>query len=198
MGSPGTRWMSRKTTETTTQMTGSVSRMRRIGFQRAGLHAVASLALRIRALSGRSDGLDGDAADAAAGHLGDGVAAAVVLDAFAYGGDVAEVGEEESGQRLDASFAREDPVELGAEVAEGGAAVERHGSGRAEEMAARSDVELVVEFADDLLQRIFGSDEADGRAELVDDDGDLAAALLKLLQQFDGELGLGNDRELAA
>ena len=35
MGSPGTRWMSRKTTETTTQSTGSVRRMRRAGFQRA-------------------------------------------------------------------------------------------------------------------------------------------------------------------
>jgi hypothetical protein len=34
MGSPGTRWIKRKTTETTTQRTGRVRRMRRSGFQR--------------------------------------------------------------------------------------------------------------------------------------------------------------------
>ena len=33
MGSPGTRWMRRKTTETTTQRTGRVMRMRRRGVQ---------------------------------------------------------------------------------------------------------------------------------------------------------------------
>ena len=59
------------------------------------------------------------------------------------------------------------------------------------------DVELVVELADDLLERVFGGDDADGGAELVDDDGDLAAALLELLQELDGEFGLGDDGDLA-
>ena len=63
--------------------------------------------------------------------------------------------------------------------------------------ARPADVELVFELADDLLEDVFGGDQADGRAEFVDNDGDLAAALLKLLQEFDGELGLGNDGELA-
>ncbi len=134
--------------------------------------------------------------DAVAGHLGDGVAAAVVLDAFADGGDVAELGEEEAGEGFDAGFAGEVPVELGAEVAEGGAAIERHDAGGAGERRA-GDVELVFELADDLLEDVFGGDEADGGAELVDDDGDLAAALLELLEELDGELGLGNDGELA-
>ena len=60
-----------------------------------------------------------------------------------------------------------------------------------------ADVELVFELADDLLEDVFGGDEADGGTELVDDDGDVAAALLKLLEELDGELGLGDDGELA-
>src|ERR1700722_16737933 len=35
MGSPGTMWINKKTTETTSQMTGRVMRMRRRGRQRA-------------------------------------------------------------------------------------------------------------------------------------------------------------------
>ena len=128
-----------------------------------------------------------------AGHLGDGVAAAFVVEGFADGGDVAEVGEEEAGEGFDAGLAREGPVELGAEVAEGGAAVEGHDAGCAEECGFAGDVELVFELADDLLEGVFGGDDADGGAELVDDDGDLAAALLELLQELDGELGLGDD-----
>ena len=54
------------------------------------------------------------------------VAAAVVVDALAGGGEVAELGEEEAGEGFDAGLAGEGPAELGAEVAEGGAAVERH------------------------------------------------------------------------
>ena len=61
----------------------------------------------------------------------------------------------------------------------------------------RRGVELVFELADDLLEGVFGGDEADGGAELVDDDGDLAAALLELLQELDGELGLGDDEDVA-
>ncbi len=59
-----------------------------------------------------------------AGHLGYFVAAAFVLDALANGGDVAEVGEEETCEVSTASLAGEGPVKLVAEVAEGGAAVE--------------------------------------------------------------------------
>ena len=109
---------------------------------------------------------------------------------------MAELREEKAGEGFDAGFARERPVELVAQVAEGGAAVERHRSRGAEERRP-ADVELIFEFADDLLEDVFGGDEADGGAELVDDDGDVAAALLKLLKEFDGELGLGDDGDLA-
>jgi hypothetical protein len=63
------------------------------------------------------------------------------------------------------------------------------GSGR-----LRRGVELVFQFADDLLEDVFRGDQAERGAELVDDDGDLAAALLELLQQLDGELGLGHQQ----
>ena len=41
--------------------------------------------------------------------------------------------EEKAGEGFDAGLAGEAPVELGAEVAKGGASVERHDSGGAEE-----------------------------------------------------------------
>jgi hypothetical protein len=48
-----------------------------------------------------------------------------------------------------------------------------------------------------LLEEVFGGNDADCRSELVDDDGDVAAALLKLLEEFDGELGLRDHGDLA-
>ena len=96
-----------------------------------------------------------------AGHLDDPVAAAFVCQGFANGGDVTELREEEAGEGLYAWLARERPAKLIAEVAEGGAAVERHGPRGAEERRL-ADVELVFELADDLLKDVFGGDEADG------------------------------------
>src|SRR5271154_3269420 len=87
-------------------------------------------------------------------------------------------------------------MQLVAEIAKGGAAFEGHRSGGAEQRGF-ADVELVFELADDLLEDVFGGDEANRAAELVDDDGDVATALLKLLKKLDGELGLGDDGDLA-
>src|SRR5580704_13894015 len=143
-----------------------------------------------------SEVFDDDAADAMAGHPGDREAAAFVLNALAHGGDVAELREEKAGESLDAGFARKGPVQLVAEVTKSGAAIERHGTRGAEERRP-ADVELVFELADDLLEDVFGGDEADGGTELVDDDGDVAAALLKLLKKLNGKLGLGDDGDLA-
>lgn len=98
---------------------------------------------------------------------------------------MADVGEEEAGEGFDACFAGKGPVELRAEVSEGGAAVDGHDAGGAEEGGA-GDVELVVHLADDLLEDVFGGDDADGGTEFVDDYGDVAAALLELLEEFDG------------
>ena len=38
------------------------------------------------------------------------------------------------------------------------------------------DVELVFDFADQLLEDIFDGDDAGGGAELIDDDGEMALA----------------------
>ena len=69
-------------------------------------------------------------------------------------------------------------------------------AGGAEEIGFAIDIELVFELADDLLEDVFGGDDADGGAELVDDDGDLAAAFLKFLEEIDGQFGLGDDGDL--
>ena len=131
-----------------------------------------------------------------AGHLSDLKTAAFVLDVLANGRNVAEVREKKAGEGFDACLARETPVELVAKVAKGGAAIERHGSRGAEERRP-ADVELVFKLADDLLEHVFCGDETNGRTELVNHNGDVAATLLKLLQQLDGELGFGDNREFA-
>ncbi len=48
-----------------------------------------------------------------------------------------------------------------------------------------------------LLERVFDGDEADGGTEFVDDDGDVAAALLEFLEQIEDELGFRDDEDLA-
>ena len=61
-----------------------------------------------------------DAADAMSGHFRDLKAAAFVVDTFARNRDVAELREKKAREGFDSGFAREDPVELVAEVAQGG------------------------------------------------------------------------------
>jgi hypothetical protein len=72
------------------------------------------------------------------------------------------VQEEEAGESFDACFTGKGPTELGAEVAEGGGAVERHDAGGGEDRCLARDIELVFQFADDLFEGIFGGDDADG------------------------------------
>src|SRR5271170_6523674 len=205
MGSPGTRWIRKNTRETTTQRTGSVRRIRRRGFQRAVIRRIPCACVSFGRFRGvgcvegsvrRREVFHGDAADAVSGHFGDLEAAAFVVDALARDRDVAELREEEAREGLDSCLTREDPVELVAEVAKSGRSVEDHGSGGGEQRRA-ADVELVFELADDLLQDVFGGDETDGGTKLVDGDGDVSAAFLKLLQELDRKLGLGNDGEFA-
>ena len=132
MGSPGTRWIRRKTTVTTTQRTGKVMRMRRNGGQNrdavgrridsadacedgtsgeirgffTSLRVTPSRRPSVRRLAAKfsldrfptvdfvdgflvaCDIFDDDAVDATAGHLGDTIATAFVLEAFADDGDV--------------------------------------------------------------------------------------------------------------
>src|ERR1035441_2229906 len=117
--------MRRNTTDTTTQITGSVMRMRRTGLGRWVSGQVSDIKAQLLwAL--RGDGFDADAGDAAAGHLFDDKAAASVNDALAGDGEMAKLGQQESGEGLDPGLAGEGPAELGVQVAQGGAAVQRH------------------------------------------------------------------------
>ena len=55
------------------------------------------------------------------------------------------------------------------------------------------DVVFVADLADDLFEQIFNGDQAGGAAVLVDDDRDLHATALKLLEQIRHALGLGHE-----
>ena len=58
-------------------------------------------------------------------------------------------------------------------------------------------VELVFEFTGELLDGVFGRDEADSRSVLIDNDGHLAAPLLEFLQQSERGLCLRHHEHLA-
>ena len=124
MGSPGTRWMSRKTSDTTSQTTGSVSARRvRICFmgslltinqwsgvrdQGSGIRGQSS-GIRDQGSGVRGQGseisdrgdvfywLNADAGDAAGIHFDDRQTPAFEVDAFAFPGNVAEAHEQEAG-----------------------------------------------------------------------------------------------------
>src|SRR6185312_9491466 len=69
------------------------------------------------------------------------------------------------------------------------AAVEHEPAGGGGEDFFGGDVEFVFHFTDELLDGVFDGDEAGGGAELVDDNGEMAAAVLKLVEQVEGGLG---------
>src|SRR3954465_9451486 len=96
-GSPGTRCMRRKTAETTNHKTGSVY-SKRLVMKRSiawlfGHFGFDSLDLHLR--------------DAVRGHGQNGKAIAIELDALASGRNLADAGEEKSGQRLEAFIPRQ-------------------------------------------------------------------------------------------
>ena len=82
------------------------------------------------------------------------------------------------------------------QVAQAGGSVQQQAAVAGGQWETARGVKLVFELADDLLQYIFCRDEAERGAELIYDDGNLAAALLELLQQLDGELCLGHQEDV--
>ena len=58
-------------------------------------------------------------------------------------------------------------------------------------------VEFVFEFAGKLLDGVLGSNQADGRAVLVHNDGDVTAALLKITEEIEGAFGFRHDQDAA-
>src|SRR6185312_15248579 len=179
--------MSRKTSETTSQTTGMVRRKRlRVCFmrldskinQRTGIRGWGS----VSEIGGGGSEIGGgflehfnaDPGDAARVHFDHGEPAAVELDRFAGHGNVAELNEHEAGKGFHAAFAGQAPVHLRFKIAKVDAAVHQQGAAGGGKDGAQGVVELVVKLAGELLHGIFGGDEADDRAKLVDGDGDLA------------------------
>ena len=65
------------------------------------------------------------------------------------------------------------------------------------EQPARGVVELVFEFARQLLDGVLGGDQADSRAILVHHDGHVAAALLEFADEVEDGFGLRDDKNVA-
>ena len=53
------------------------------------------------------------------------------------------------------------------------------------------------EFSGELLDGVFNGDEADGGSEFVDDDGELAAALLEVADEVEDGFGFRDDEDVA-
>ncbi len=104
---------------------------------------------------------------------------------------MAEFSEEEACEKSRRRLREETPNGADCGDRRGGGSIESHDAGGIGERRP-GDIELVVNLTDDLFEDIFRRDETDGGSKLIDDDGDLAAMLLKVLQKFDGELGLGH------
>ena len=102
----------------------------------------------------------------------------------------------ESGERLEAFVARQADVIFGFQIADVGRAIEHH-RGIAGGERWLGLVELVFDFADQLREDVFDGDHAGGGAEFVDDDGEMALALLELHQEVGEGLGLGNHQHFA-
>jgi len=135
--------------------------------------------------------------DSAAFHLGYGHFAVFEDDTFATPGDFAEAHQEEAGEGFYSAFAGQSPLHLSFEIAQVDGAFEKKRTAGGGEDGAGGVVEFVVEFAGELFDGVLDGDQADGRAVLVDDDGQLAAALLEFLDQIQDGFGFGDHEDVA-
>ncbi len=104
--------------------------------------------------------------------------------------------DDKSGEGFKALVARQVQIVLGFEIADVERGIE-HQRGRIAVVGAGHDVELIFDFADQLLQHVFDADHAGGRAELIDHHGEMAAAVLELVQQIGQRLGFGNHQNVS-
>ena len=58
-------------------------------------------------------------------------------------------------------------------------------------------VELVFDFADDLFEHVFHSEQAGDRSEFIHDQRHVGVLLAKLLQHLHERFGFGHDQRLA-
>src|ERR1700681_1314545 len=138
--------------------------------------------------------LDFYTSDALAVHFDHGEAIVAVLEAFAAARDEAELIENEAADGGVGGIFGQADVVLGVEVADVERGVEDDGTvGEGE--GTLDDVEFIVNFADDLLEDVFESDEAEDATEFVDDDGQADVMSAELEEQFAGGLGFRNDED---
>jgi hypothetical protein len=141
-------------------------------------------------------GFNADATNAVPIHLENRKTAAIVLDGFSTVRNAAEAREQESGKGFYAAFAGKAPAHLSFEIAEIDAAVEDEASGGGGEDLF-GNVEFVFDLADELLDGVFDSDKTDGGSEFVDDDGEMTAPRLELVQEVEDGFGFGHNKDFA-
>ena len=83
------------------------------------------------------------------------------------------------------------------QISQGDAAIQLQSSSTGGGGHGASGVELVLEFADDLLQCVLRRHQPQRGTILIDHDGHLATTLLELLQQLEGRLRLRHDQQVA-
>src|SRR5579875_4044715 len=145
-------------------------------------------------LTGR---LNENSGDAAAVHFENRQAAAFVNHRLASLRNMAEPEKHETGQGFHAAVARQIPLHLGLEVAQVYAAIHRERSGARGQQRLRGNVELVLKLAGKLLDGVFGRNQTDNGAELIDNDRQMPAPPFEFLQQVEDRLGLRHDQNVA-
>jgi len=153
----------------------------------------------LRRRGGRFDGLDlldFDAGNAAAVHLDNGEAVTFKVEALAAAGDEAELGEDKAADGGVGGIVGELDVVLRGEIANVERGIENHGA-VGEGLGVFDDVELVVNFADHLLDDVFNRNEAEDAAEFVHDHGQTDATRAKLEEELASEFAFGDDEDVA-
>src|SRR5882672_4577629 len=225
MGSPGTRWIRRKTSDTTSQITGRVYNTRRARYRGilksvlrglcggdflAGPFSASGVwfSTRFSVLSSRfsvsflGDGVglqlfDLDPGDAVAIDLKDGVAVAFIFEGLTLTRDSLQAGEDEAGERFESGIARQGELILRFQVANADRAFEHDRDLPFDQgLLGWGDIELIFDFAYDLLQNIFDRDHPGGRSELVYHHSQVPLAFLEFFQQFGEDFGFRDDQHV--
>src|ERR1700722_13547013 len=129
-------------------------------------------------------------------HFFDGIAMAFVFEGFAEIGNALQACENESGEGFESGIAGQDQVVLGFEIANVYGAFEQQNRFVGQRGLWSRDVEFIFDVADQLLKNVFDGDYAGGGTELVDYDGEVAAALFEFIQQLRQNFCFGDDEHI--
>src|SRR5712692_6523515 len=177
MGSPGTMWISRKTTDTTSQITATVY-SRRVAMYLSMPCGSGGLFLGCGGGSCLA-ALDAHQFDAVPLHLNNDKLAAIKLHRIAVLGKTLQPGDHEAAQGLEALIAGKLQVIVRLQVADVKGSVEHQHSAGQGQWGRLIHIKFIFQFADNLLQDVFHRNYADGRAKLINHDRQMAAALFE-------------------